>query len=80
MGLSVIFHVGCKVSSPQLSQYEAKKYDGFQLLIRQLMHPSLNQGGFSTYPLIQKLTDRFYPKAKAGGLGNGDLMVLEGVV
>jgi hypothetical protein len=40
------------------------------------MHPSLNQGGFSAYPLIQKLTDRFYPKAKAGGLKNGDLMVL----
>jgi hypothetical protein len=38
------------------------------------------KGGFSTYPLIQKLTDRFYPKAKAGGLKNGDLMVLEGVL
>lgn len=50
-----------------------------QVLIRQLMHPSLNQSGFSTYPLIQKLTDRFYPKAKAGGVKNGDLMVLEGV-
>jgi hypothetical protein len=44
------------------------------------MHPSLYQGGFSAYPLIQKLTDRFYPKAKAGGLKNGGLVVLEGVV
>lgn len=63
-----------------VGQYEAKKYDRFQQLIRQLMHPSLNQGGFSAYPLIQKLTDRFYPKAKAGGLKNGDLRVLEGEV
>ncbi len=52
----------------------------FQLLIRQLMHLSLNQGGFSAYPLIQKLTDRFYPKAKAASLKNGDLVVLEGMV
>jgi hypothetical protein len=31
-------------------------------------------------PLLQNLTDRFYPKAKAGGLKNGDLMELEGGV
>lgn len=63
-----------------VSQYEAKKYDRFQQLIRQLMHPSLNQGGFSTYPLVQKLTGRFYPIAEAGALKNGDLKVLEEAV
>ncbi len=63
-----------------VSQYEAKKYDRFQQLIRQLMHSSLNQGGFSTYPLVQKLTERFYPIAEAGVLKNGDLKVLEEAV
>jgi hypothetical protein len=63
-----------------VSQYEVKKYDRFQQLIRQLMHPSLNREGFSTYPLVQQLTERFYPAAKSGALKNGDLRVLEEVV
>ena len=49
-----------------VSQYEAKKYERFQQLVRALMHHSLNKGEFSTYPLLQKLTERFYPDAKSG--------------
>lgn len=60
-----------------VSQYEAKKYERFQQLIRHLLHPSLNQEGFSTYPLIQKFTERFYPGAK---MKNGELAALEKAV
>jgi len=62
-------------------QYEAKKFERFQQLISQLMHPSLNKNGFNTYPLIQKLTARFYPQAKAGPLKKEEVWEgLEGVV
>ncbi len=62
-------------------QYEAKKFERFQQLISQLMHPSLNKNGFNTYPFIQKLTARFYPQAKAGTAKKGEIWeVFEGVV
>ena len=60
-----------------VSQYEAKKYERFQQLIRHLLHSSLNREGFSTYPLIQKFTERFYPGAT---LKNGELRDLEAAV
>lgn len=60
-----------------VAQYESKKYERFQQLIRHLLHPSLNQEGFSTYPLIQKFTERFYPSAKKK---NGELAELEKAV
>ena len=63
-----------------VTQYEAKKYERFQQLIRHLLHPSLNRGGFSTYPLIQKFTERFYPAAKLGSMKNGDLKDLADAV
>ena len=63
-----------------INQYEAKKYERFQQLINQLMHQSLNRGEFSTYPFVQKLTERFYPGAKSVPLKNESLKKLESVV
>lgn len=60
-----------------VSQYDSKKYERFQQLIRHLIHPSLNQEGFNTYPLIQKFTEQFYPGAK---MKNGELAALEKAV
>ena len=63
-----------------VSQYEAKKYERFQQLVRQLMHPSLNKSEFNTYPLVQKLTERFYPDAASLFEKNESLKKLEDVV
>ena len=63
-----------------VSQYEAKKYERFQQLVRALMHHSLNKGEFSTYPLLQKLTERFYPDAKSGSNQQEILKKLEVIV
>ena len=63
-----------------VSQYELKKYERFQQLVRQLMHPSLNKGEFNTFPLVQKLTEQFYPGAKSINLKNESLNKLESLV
>ncbi|MFQ5447890.1 MAG: hypothetical protein ACE5FF_13260 [Saprospiraceae bacterium] len=62
-------------------QYEAKKFERFQQLISQLMHPSLNKNGFNTYPLIQKLTARFYPLTESDSIKKNKFWEeLDGVV